>query len=66
VHRSYLVALPMVTGVRTKAGAVMVQVRANGASPAVELPVSRRQVRELRDRLIRDPMRGYRSERADE
>ena len=25
-----------------------------------------RQVRELRDRLIRDPMRGYRSERADE
>ncbi|MDX1887259.1 LytTR family DNA-binding domain-containing protein [Mycolicibacterium sp. 120270] len=66
VHRSYLVALPMVTGVRTKAGSVMVQVRANGASPAVELPVSRRQVRELRDRLIRDPMRGYRSERADE
>jgi hypothetical protein len=32
----------------------------------VELPVSRRQVRELRDRLIRDPMRGYRSARGDE
>lgn len=66
VHRSYLVALPMVTGMRTKAGSVMVRVRANGASPAVELPVSRRQVRELRDRLIRDPMRGYRPERGDD
>ncbi|RDH78913.1 DNA-binding response regulator [Mycolicibacterium moriokaense] len=63
VHRSYLVSLPMVTGVRTKGGSVMVRVRANGASPAVELPVSRRQVRELRDRLIRDPLRGYRAER---
>ena len=27
---------------------------------AVELPVSRRQVRELKDRLIRDPLRQYR------
>jgi len=26
----------------------------------VELPVSRRQTRELRDRLIRDPMRTFR------
>jgi DNA-binding LytR/AlgR family response regulator len=66
VHRSYLVSLSMVTGVRTTAGSVMVRVRANGASPAVELPVSRRQVRELRDRLIRDPMRGYRAERGDD
>ncbi|BBX01098.1 DNA-binding response regulator [Mycolicibacterium moriokaense] len=57
VHRSYLVALRMVTGLRSNAGGVLVRLRANGASPAVELPVSRRQVRELRDRVIRDPMR---------
>ncbi len=57
VHRSYLVALRMVTGLRTNAGGVLVRLRANGASPAVELPVSRRQVRELRDRVVRDPMR---------
>ena len=66
VHRSYLVSLSMVTGMRTTGGSVMVRLRANGASPAVELPVSRRQVRELRDRLVRDPMRGYRSARGDE
>lgn len=60
VHRSYLVALGMVTGLRTSSTATMVRLRANGASPAVELPVSRRQARELRDRLIRDPMRGFR------
>ena len=60
VHRSYLVALGMVTGLRTSSAATLVRLRANGASPAVELPVSRRQARELRDRLIRDPMRNFR------
>jgi DNA-binding LytR/AlgR family response regulator len=60
VHRSYLVALRLVTGLRTSDGAVLVRLRANGASPAVELPVSRRQVRELRDRVVRDPMRNLR------
>lgn len=60
VHRSYLVALNMVTGLRTSGASTMVRLRANGASPAVELPVSRRQARELRDRLIRDPMRTFR------
>lgn len=60
VHRSYLVALRLVTGLRTSEGAVLVRLRANGASPAVELPVSRRQARELRDRLVRDPMRSLR------
>lgn len=60
VHRSYLVALGMVTGLRTSSTATLVRMRANGASPAVELPVSRRQARELRDRLIRDPMRSFR------
>jgi DNA-binding LytR/AlgR family response regulator len=57
VHRSYLVALRLVTGLRTSDGGVLVRLRANGASPAVELPVSRRQARELRDRVVRDPMR---------
>lgn len=60
VHRSYLVSLGMVTGLRSSAAGTMVKLRANGASPAVELPVSRRQSRELRDRLIRDPMRTFR------
>ena len=60
VHRSFLVALGMVTGLRTSSATTMVRLRANGASPAVELPVSRRQARELRDRLIRDPMRNFR------
>ncbi|MBO0679553.1 response regulator transcription factor [Mycolicibacterium sp. S2-37] len=57
IHRSYLVSLRLVTGLRTCDGAVLVRLRANGAAPAVELPVSRRQARELRDRLVRDPMR---------
>ncbi len=60
VHRSYLVALRLVTGLRTTDGAVLVRLRANGSSPAVELPVSRRQARELRDRLVRNPMRSLR------
>jgi DNA-binding LytR/AlgR family response regulator len=60
VHRSYLVALRLVTGLRTSDGAVLVRLRANGASPAVELPVSRRQARELRDRVVRDPIRNLR------
>ena len=62
IHRSYLVALGMVTGLRNTDGGIMVRVAENGASPAVELPVSRRQTRELRDRLVRDPMRSYRDD----
>ncbi len=57
VHRSYLVALRLVSGLRTSDSGVLVRLRSNGASPAVELPVSRRQARELRDRVVRDPMR---------
>jgi len=60
VHRSYLVAMRLIIGLRTSDGAVLVRLRANGASPAVELPVSRRQARELRDRVVRDPMRSLR------
>jgi DNA-binding LytR/AlgR family response regulator len=66
IHRSYLVALRLVVGVRTTDGAVLVRLRANGASPAVELPVSRRQARELRDRVIREPMRNLRPGTADD
>lgn len=61
VHRSYLVALPMVSGIRNTGSATVVCVRANGSSQAVELPVSRRQARELKDRLVRDPLRTYKS-----
>lgn len=60
VHRSYLVALRLVAGLRTTGGAVMVRLKANGASPPVELPVSRRQARELRDRVVRSPLRSLR------
>jgi len=60
IHRSYLVALGMVTGLRNTDGGIVVRIRQNGSSPAVELPVSRRQTRELRDRLVRDPIRSYR------
>ncbi len=66
IHRSYLVSLRLVTGLRTVDGAVLVRLRANGESPAVELPVSRRQARELRDRLVRDPMRNLKPGSTDE
>lgn len=66
IHRSYLVSLRLVTGLRTGEGAMLVRLRANGASPAVELPVSRRQARELRDRLVRDPMRNLKPVGSDE
>jgi DNA-binding LytR/AlgR family response regulator len=66
IHRSYLVSLRLVTGLRTGEGAMLVRLRANGTSPAVELPVSRRQARELRDRLVRDPMRNLKPAGADE
>ncbi|OMC35041.1 DNA-binding response regulator [Mycobacterium sp. GA-1841] len=66
IHRSYLVSLRQVTGLRSSDGAVLVRLRANGSSPAVELPVSRRQARELRDRLVRDPMRSLKPAGTDE
>lgn len=65
IHRSYLVALHMVTGLRTAGTGTKVMIRANGQTPEVELPVSRRQVRELKDRLVRDPLRSFRSGRGD-
>ena len=61
IHRSYLVRLTAVTGLRTTGSTTVVCVGENGRSEAVELPVSRRQLREIKDRIIRDPLRTYRS-----
>jgi DNA-binding LytR/AlgR family response regulator len=55
VHRSYLVALPRVTGIRTVGNGLVVCLRAHGDHPPVELPVSRRHTRMLKDRLVRAP-----------
>lgn len=55
VHRSYLVALRQVTGLRTVGSGTVVCLRGEGDAAAVELPVSRRQVRELKQRLVRGP-----------
>jgi DNA-binding LytR/AlgR family response regulator len=51
IHRSTLVSLPHVTAVSTEAGHTVVRVG------DVELPVSRRHTRELRDRLLRPASR---------
>ncbi|GAA5064706.1 LytR/AlgR family response regulator transcription factor [Nocardia callitridis] len=59
VHRSYLVALRLVTGLRTVGTATMVCLRADGETATVELPVSRRHVRELKQRLVRGPRRTW-------
>ncbi|WP_245545773.1 LytR/AlgR family response regulator transcription factor [Nocardia higoensis] len=52
VHRSYLVALRLVTGLRTVGSSTLVCLRGEGEAAAVELPVARRQVRELKQRLV--------------
>lgn len=59
IHRSYLVALALVVGTRTAGTGLEVSLRANGKSPAVDLPVSRRHARALKDRLIRRPMQNW-------
>jgi len=61
VHRSYLVALPLVTGIRSVGSGLVVCLKGEGTAPAVELPVSRRHTRELKDRLIRGPMQSWTS-----
>jgi two-component system response regulator LytT len=53
VHRSYLVALPLVTELQMTATGYVVRLDQRGAHGAVELPVSRRHTRELKDRLVR-------------
>jgi len=53
VHRSYLVSLPLVTELRMVGSGYVVRLGAPGAPGAVELPVSRRHTRELKDTLVR-------------
>lgn len=62
IHRSYLIALRLVTGLRTVGTGTVVCLQADGAARAIELPVSRRQVRDLKQRLIHTP-RQHRSGR---
>lgn len=51
IHRSFLVALPLVTELRLSGSGYVVRV---GSGPeCAELPVSRRHTRELKDRLVR-------------
>lgn len=61
VHRSYLVALPLVTGIRSVGSGLVVCLRATGSLAACELPVSRRHTRELKDRLVRGPLQSWSS-----
>lgn len=56
IHRSLLVALPYVEELRVDAGRCSVVV--GGPGGRVELAVSRRHTRELRDLLVREPRRG--------
>ncbi len=57
IHRSFLVALPLVTELRMSASGYVVRVGAG--SEAAELPVSRRHTRELKDRLVRAAKHGW-------
>jgi DNA-binding LytR/AlgR family response regulator len=57
IHRSYLVALPLVTELRMSSSGYMVRV-GNG-DDATELPVSRRHTRDLKDRLVRAAKQGW-------
>ncbi|HEX2298997.1 MAG TPA: LytTR family DNA-binding domain-containing protein [Pseudonocardiaceae bacterium] len=59
IHRSFLVALPLVTELRMSASGYVVRVGAG--EDAAELPVSRRHTRELKDRLVRAAKQGWSS-----
>lgn len=51
IHRSFLVALPLVTELRMSSSGYVVRV--GDGDDAAELPVSRRRTRDLKDRLVR-------------
>jgi DNA-binding LytR/AlgR family response regulator len=59
IHRSFLVALPLVTELRMSASGYVVRV--GSGEGAAELPVSRRHTRELKDRLVRAAKQGWAS-----
>ena len=61
VHRSYLVSLRLVTGIRSVGSGLVVCLRGSGDLAASELPVSRRHARELKDRLVRGPLQSWSS-----
>ncbi|MCW4355975.1 LytTR family DNA-binding domain-containing protein [Hoyosella sp. YIM 151337] len=59
VHRSYLVSLRLVTGLKTAGTGYVVTLRGERELRPVELPVSRRHTRALKDRLVRGPMQAW-------
>ncbi|MGH3872557.1 MAG: LytR/AlgR family response regulator transcription factor [Pseudonocardiaceae bacterium] len=59
IHRSFLVALPLVTELRMSASGYVVRV--GTGEDAAELPVSRRHTRDLKDRLVRAAKQGWTS-----
>ncbi|MGH3719705.1 MAG: LytR/AlgR family response regulator transcription factor [Pseudonocardiaceae bacterium] len=59
IHRSYLVALPLVTELRMSSSGYVVRV--GSGDDATELPVSRRHTRDLKDRLVRAAKQGWTS-----
>ncbi|TWP52774.1 response regulator transcription factor [Lentzea tibetensis] len=57
IHRSYLVALPLVSELRMTSNGYAVVI---GTGPdAKELPVSRRHTKELKERIVRPPKSGW-------
>nr|WP_064441860.1 LytTR family DNA-binding domain-containing protein [Hoyosella altamirensis] len=59
VHRSYLVSLRLVTGLKSAGTGYVVTLRGERELRPVELPVSRRHTRALKDRLVRGPMQSW-------
>jgi DNA-binding LytR/AlgR family response regulator len=57
IHRSFLVALPLITELRMSASGYVVRV--GHGEDAAELPVSRRHTRDLKDRLVRAAKQGW-------
>jgi DNA-binding LytR/AlgR family response regulator len=61
IHRSYLVALPLITELRMSSSGYVVRV--GHGEDATELPVSRRHTRDLKDRLVRAAKQGWTTSR---
>jgi two-component system response regulator LytT len=57
IHRSYLVALPLVSELRMTANGYAVVIGTGDG--AKELPVSRRHTKELKERIVRPPKSGW-------
>ena len=57
IHRSYLVALPLITELRLAGSGYVV--RLGSGADIAELPVSRRHTRELKDRLVRSTKQAW-------